>query len=182
MTVAEAHLNRIGVNSIELPIHEVPVDAGSDLVIHLKNHGSPTHATIRTHNGGAYTDFYHENIYVDGNVEFRIPIRESSGDGIFDLDVITGYGSKLSRLKVVVSKACPIVPLEEEVIVEEKQLKRTRPSFVSLILCIIAFVIYLVWLYFRWADLAPLDAIATALIVLLLLTGVITACRCPESS
>lgn len=182
MTVAEVHLNRTGVNSIELGTREVLVDAGSDLVILMKNHGSPTHATVRTHNGGAYTDFYHENVYVDGDIQYRIPIRESSGDGIFDLDIITGYGSKTSRLKVVVSKACPVIPYEEEMAPEAEPVRRTTPPLISLIPCVIACIIYLVWLSFRGADLAPVDAFATSLIILLLLAGVITACRSPESS
>ena len=183
MTAIEAHLNRRGVNAIELSAREVPIDAGSDLVLHLKNHGSPTHATIRTQNGQAYTDFFHENLYVDGEEEYRIPIRESSGDGVFDIEFITGYGAKTTKFRVVVSKACPIIsPIPEESPYEEEVIRKRSPPIITLIPCIIACIIYLVWLSFRSEILAPVDAFATVTIILLLLVGVVNACRSPDSS
>ncbi|MCQ1539222.1 hypothetical protein FTO68_09550 [Methanocalculus taiwanensis] len=183
MTIVDVYLNRRGVNTIEISAREAPVDAGSDLVIRLRNSGSPTHATVRTQNGQAFTDFFHENIYVDGDVEYRIPVRESSGDGVFDLEFITGYGSRTTRMKVVVSKACPvIIPQEEEIVVEDEYVMRKMPHMLTLIPCIIACITYLVWLSFRGAILAPVDAFITVFIILLLLIGVVTACRSPESS
>ncbi|MCP1716018.1 hypothetical protein J2T58_001892 [Methanocalculus alkaliphilus] len=182
MTVIDVHLNRKGVNSIEVSAREVPVDAGSDLTIRFENHGSPTHATIRTQNGQSFTDFFHENIFVDGVIEIAIPIRESSGDGNFSLDIITGYGARTTRVKIVVSKACPIVCEDPEIIVVEDSLLKRSPPLLALIPCILACIIYLIWLSFRGPLLAPVDAFATALIVLLLLAGVVTACRLPESS
>ncbi len=183
MTVVDVHLNRRGVNTIELSAREAPVDAGSDLVIRLKNYGSPTHATIRTQNGHGFTDFFHDNLYVDGDSDYSIPIRDSSGDGVFDLEFITGYGARTTRMKVVVSKACPvIVPEEEELVFKEDKATRNMPHMLTLIPCIIACITYLVWLSFRGATLAPVDAFITVFIVLLLLIGVVTACRSPESS
>ncbi len=183
MTVVDVHLNRRGVNTIELSAREAPVDAGSDLSIRFKNYGSPTHATIRTQNGHGFTDFLHENLYVDGDIEYSIPIRDSSGDGIFDLEFITGYGARSTRMKVVVSKACPVcIPEEEEEVMKEEQVTRKMPHMLTLIPCIIACITYLVWLSFRGATLAPVDAFVTVFIVLLLLIGVVTACRSPEPS
>lgn len=183
MTVIEAHLNRRGVNTIELSSREIPVDAGSDLVLHLKNHGAPTHATIRTQNGQAYTDFFHENLYVDGEEEYKIPVRESSGDGAFDLEFITGYGARTTRLRVVVSKACPIIqPEVMEAPTEDEVIRKRSPELISLIPCIIACILFLVWLSIRGEILAPVDAFVTVTIVLLLLAGVVTACRSPASS
>jgi hypothetical protein len=183
MTVIEAHLNRRGVNTIELSAREIPADAGSDILIHLNNHGSPTHATIRTQNGQAYTDFLHENLYVDAEEDYSIPIRESSGDGAFDLEFITGYGARTTKLRVVVSKACPIIqPEVTESPQEDEVIQRTPPHLPSLIPCIIACILYLVWLSFRGEILAPVDAFATVTIVLLLLAGVVTACRSSVSS
>jgi len=181
MTVIDVHLNRRGVNSIEVSAREAPVDAGSDLRLRLENHGSPTHATIRTQNGQAFTEFFHENLFVDGVVEIIIPIRESSGDGLFDIEIITGYGARTTRVKVVVSKACPIVCEEPEIIVVEESLLRRAPPLFALIPCIIACILYLIWLSFRGSLLAPVDVFTTAIIILLLLAGVVTACRSPES-
>lgn len=182
MTVVDVHLNRRGVNTIELSAREAPVDAGSDLIIRLKNYGSPTHATIRTQNGHGFTDFLHDNLYVDGDIDYHIPIRDSSGDGIFDLEFITGYGARTTRMMVVVSKACPVIVPEEEVVFGEEEMARKTPHMLTLIPCIIACITYLIWLSFRGTVLAPVDAFITVFIVLLLLIGVVTACRSPESS
>lgn len=185
MTIVLAHLNRRGVNSVELSAREAPIDAGSDLVLHLKNHGSPTHATIRTQNGQAYTDFFHENLFIDGDMEYRIPIRDSSGDGVFDLELITGYGARSAQFKAVVSKACPVVmpaPVAETYELEEDVSATIKPPLLALLPCIIACIIYLVWLSFRGGILAPVDAFATSLIVLLLLAGIVIACRSPDTS
>jgi len=183
MSVVDVHLNRRGVNTIELSAREVPVDAGSDLSIRLKNYGSPTHATIRTQNGYGFTDFFHENLYVDGDIEYSIPIWDSSGDGVFDLEFITGYGARTTRMKVVVSKACPVyIPEKEEEVIREDQVTKKMPHMLTLIPCIVACITYLVWLSFRGAILAPVDAFITVFIVLLLLAGVVIACRSPESS
>jgi uncharacterized membrane protein len=65
---------------------------------------------------------------------------------------------------------------------EEEQVTRNMPHMLTLIPCIIACITYLVWLSFRGATLAPVDAFVTVFIILLLLIGVVTACRSPEPS
>jgi hypothetical protein len=103
MDICEIHLNRRGINSIETP-PQVEVEAGSSLVVRLINDGSPVHVTLTSSNAGMFTDFYHENLYVPDILEFRIPTREDAYAGFFDIEIITGYGTKRSQFRVLVKK------------------------------------------------------------------------------
>ena len=60
----EVHLNRSGINSIDLPREKVSVEPGSGLRLVFSNRGAPIHITVTTSNAGMYTDFFHENMYV----------------------------------------------------------------------------------------------------------------------
>ncbi len=105
--MSEIHLNRRGINAIEVP-QEVEAPAGSDLVLRIVNHGSPLHITLASSNSSPFTGFFHENLYVDESEEFHIPIRENAHPGIFNVEVIAGYGAKKAQFRVVVrERAAP---------------------------------------------------------------------------
>ncbi len=99
--MSEIHLNRRGINAIDVP-GEVEAAPGSDLSLRIVNHGSPLHISLATTNSVAYTDFIHENLYVDTDAEFHIPIREDAPPGIFSVEVIAGYGARRATFKVIV--------------------------------------------------------------------------------
>jgi hypothetical protein len=99
--MSEIHLNRRGINAIEVP-QEVEAAAGSDLALRIVNHGSPLHITLASSNSSPFTGFFHENLYVGESEEFRIPIREDAYPGIFNVEVIAGYGAKKAQFRVVV--------------------------------------------------------------------------------
>ena len=101
----EIHLNRRGINSIEVP-EEVETAPGSDLTLHIINHGSPLHITLASTNSSIFTDFFHENLYVVGDAEFTIPIREGAYPGVFSVEVISGYAPG-GRVRVVVRGGRP---------------------------------------------------------------------------
>lgn len=105
--MSEIHLNRRGINAIEVP-QEVEAAAGSDLALRIVNHGSPLHITLASSNSSPFTGFFHENLYVDESEEFHIPIREDAYAGIFNVEVIAGYGAKKAQFRVVVrERAAP---------------------------------------------------------------------------
>lgn len=105
--MTEIHLNRRGINFIEVP-DEVEAMPGSDLVLYIVNHGSPLHITLASTNSSIFTGFFHENLYVNGDEEFRIPIREDAYPGVFNVEVIAGYGAKRAEFRVVVrERAAP---------------------------------------------------------------------------
>jgi hypothetical protein len=99
--MSEIHLNRRGINAIEVP-QEVEAAAGSYLVLRIVNHGSPLHITLASSNSSPFTGFFHENLYVDESEEFHIPIRENAHPGIFNVEVIAGYGAKKAQFRVFV--------------------------------------------------------------------------------
>ncbi|MDI6718652.1 MAG: hypothetical protein QMD46_03460 [Methanomicrobiales archaeon] len=145
MSVYEIHLNRRGINSLEAP-KQAEVETGSDLELRLINHGHPVHLTLSALNPKPYTHFVHENLYIDDEETYPIPIRTDAQEGSFDLEVIAGYGSRRSRFSVIVKKA------EEKV--EQPAPEPARAAFTvpeqirtpSALLAIAALVAYAVWL------------------------------------
>lgn len=100
--MSEIHLNRRGINAIEVP-GEVEAVPGSDLSLRIINHGSPLHISLATTNSAPFTDFIHENLYVGGtDAEFHISIREDAPPGVFSVEVIAGYGARRAAFKVFV--------------------------------------------------------------------------------
>jgi len=95
------NLNKRQINSIEVP-KNAEVFVGEELVLKLKNHGSPLHVTISTVNARRYTLFLHENIYLKEDMEFKIPILSTAPTGSFQVDIITGYGIVKEFFKVTV--------------------------------------------------------------------------------
>ena len=87
------YLNRVGINSIELPREKVTAEVGDQLRLKFSNRGAPIHITLTSSNAGMFTDFFHENMYVvDSTLFFTFPSRKESEEGFFDLEIISGYG------------------------------------------------------------------------------------------
>lgn len=97
----EIGLNTRGINSIELP-EPVSAAPGDTVFITLVNEGSPLHLTLAAADAGRFTDFCHENLFVDTTAEVPVFIRNDVFPGTFNIEVITGYGANRAKLGVVV--------------------------------------------------------------------------------
>ena len=106
MAACEIHLNRKAINSIELPA-QVMTEAGKDLVISFNNHGHPLHVSLSAMNPARFTSFTHENLFVQGETEFAIPIFGDAEEGAFVLEVVTGYGRTKGEMQIIVRKPLP---------------------------------------------------------------------------
>jgi hypothetical protein len=142
----EIHLNREGVNSIEVPGEPAVVETGSPLMLELINHGSPLHLTIFSNNIAMFSEFSYENIYVDGTSTLTIPIRPESYPGMFNLDIITGYGARRESFGVIVKEARPpVVPGEGRA----EGSRFTREAFLFPIATGLSLLLYLAGLFLR---------------------------------
>jgi len=101
MTDYSININKRQINSIEAP-KNAEVFVGEDLVLKLNNHGSPLHVTISAVNARRFTHFLHENLYLQENMEFKIPVLSTAPTGSFQVDVITGYGIVKESFKITV--------------------------------------------------------------------------------
>jgi hypothetical protein len=176
MAIVEIQLNRLGINSLELSTDVVDVSAGTSLHILFVNRGSPTHATLRCE-ASTYTDFTYENIYVEGELELEIKMKEDAEAGSFNMQIITGYGMRREEFTINVLKSGPIFAPESSVSQNESsiELKKTSVSdekmIISIIPTIAAFIVVL-W-QFGYMD---IDGHAMTIIVyLVMLTGIIIA-------
>jgi hypothetical protein len=171
MAIVEIQLNRTGINSLELSADTVDVSGGTVLHVKFINHGAPTHATLRSE-GEAFTDFTYENIYVEGESEVHIRIRESAGSGSFPVQVITGYGMRREMFTANVIKSCP-APVAEEVFfppeTPEKPAKPYRKYAAAGLFPVIGLAILLFCL------LSAGGAVFMIILYLVMLAGVITA-------
>jgi hypothetical protein len=132
----EIHLNRRGINTIELPAQAM-AEAGKSLVLSFNNHGHPLHVSLSAMNPARFTSFTHENLFIQGETEYAIPIFEDAEEGAFTLEVVTGYGRTRAGMKVMVRKPAP-EPLPEKVEEEPAGLKvpwlKVAPVVLGLIL------------------------------------------------
>jgi hypothetical protein len=106
MDACEIHLNRKAINSVELPA-QAQAEAGKSLVLSFNNHGHPLHVSLSAMNSARFTSFTHENLFIQGETEYEIPILEGAADGAFTLEVVTGYGRTKGEMKVLVRKPLP---------------------------------------------------------------------------
>ncbi|MBA7480281.1 hypothetical protein ES707_15730 [subsurface metagenome] len=167
--MSEIHLNRRGINAIEVP-DEVEAMPGSDLALRLVNHGSPLHITLASTNSSTFTSFFHENLYVNGIEEFHIPIRENAYPGVFNVEVIAGYGARRAEFRVVVrERAAPEPePVEFSPTAAAPAVSfRWRSSIPVLALVAAALVLYGLWLAYR-VDLLNAAAFAALLLGVIL--------------
>ncbi|MDD2474164.1 MAG: hypothetical protein PHR49_09290 [Methanoculleus sp.] len=167
--MSEIHLNRRGINAIEVP-GEVEATPGSDLVLWIVNHGSPLHITLASGDSSAFTDFYHENLYVDEDVEFRIPIRENACPGVFSVEVITGYGTRRAEFRVAVRERAAPEPEPVEMAptaVAPAISREWRPFAPVLVIGAVALALYGLWSVYR-VDLLNAAAFAALLLGVIL--------------
>jgi membrane-associated protease RseP (regulator of RpoE activity) len=145
MEYIEIHLNRRGINSIEVP-PDIEVETGSVIPLRLVNHGSPIHVTVTSANSSMYTRFYHENLYVQDFIDLPVAIREDAYPGFFDIEIITGYGTKKAAIRIFVAKAPEIEePAEEPApdLMREPEVESVR---LLVFLIVIAVIAYIGWL------------------------------------
>ncbi len=136
MGAYEIHLNRKAINSIELPA-QVQAEAGKPLSLSFNNHGHPLHVSLSALNPARFTSFTHENLFVQGETGFEIPIFDDAEEGMFSLEVVTGYGRTKAEMKVIVRKPLPeMTPAKEEEVPARMQVpwKRVAPVILGLVL------------------------------------------------
>ncbi len=144
-TLYEVHLNRSGINSIDLPREKITAESGSSLRIRFLNRGAPIHITVTSSNAGMYTDFFHENLYVVDESVLMIPIRKDSPDGAFDLEIISGYGIMKTQMQVHVVHPQTMRPsIQEEYPLQP--VAHGRPHLLMIMMGI-ALILYCAWLY-----------------------------------
>jgi len=144
--VYEIFLNRVGINSIELPREKVTAEAGDRLRLKFSNRGAPIHITLTSSNAGMFTDFFHENLYVVDSILFSIPVRKESEEGFFDLEILSGYGITKTSLRVkVINPDLHKSPVKKE----EPPLQPVahgRPHLLMVMMGI-GLIFYTAWLY-----------------------------------
>jgi hypothetical protein len=144
----EIHVNKRGINTIEIPAEmKVNFDESVDLLI--KNHGTPLHLTLSSTNAGMFTDFYHENLYIRDEAEYSIPIRHGAYAGFFDLVVITGYGTRRATSRVIVQPPQVKEERPKGELLQVPAPKKNRISVPAWALVAVALLLYSAWLYFR---------------------------------
>jgi hypothetical protein len=144
----EIHLNRSGINTIDLPRENAQVECGGTLKIRFKNRGAPIHITATTSNAGMFTEFFHENMYVIDEVVLGIPLRKECAPGFFDIDIIAGYGAMKAtlRVEVIVKPSREEASLEKEIPVQPEA--HGRPHFLMVAMAL-GLVLYCTWYYTR---------------------------------
>ena len=141
----EIFLNRIGINTIELPREAVSVVIGGKLRLNLVNRGAPVHVTVSSSNAGAFTDFFHENMYVVDSIILTIPIRETAREGFFDIELLTGYGVNKTALHIDVIEPVPVKKPGPET-VPIQPVAHGRPHLLMITMGL-GLILYSAWLY-----------------------------------
>lgn len=143
----EVHLNQKTINSIDAP-KQMDVEAGTDLEIRLVNHGHSVHVTLSAANAQLFTSFIHENLFIDDELDYKIPIKPDAVAGFFDMEIITGYGTKRAKFRIVVHQRSEVKVEKKEVTSAKAApaapttLKLPQPS---LLLVGAGLVMYLAW-------------------------------------
>jgi hypothetical protein len=140
----DIHLNRSGINSIDLPKEVISAEIGSTLYLHLLNRGAPIHITISSSNASMYTDFFHENMYVVDETVLAIPIKKESHEGFFDLEIIAGYGIVKTAMRVKIIPVQRLRPMVQEE-APLQPVARGRPHLLMVMMGI-ALILYVAWL------------------------------------
>ena len=141
----EIFLNRTGINTIDIPREKVIAESGTGLILKFMNRGAPIHITITSSNASAFTDFFHENMYIVDEAALSIPIRKDCGEGAFDLEIIAGYGVVKAAIPVSVVTPQHMRPrVQEEYPMQP--VARGRPHLLMVTMGI-ALILYCGWLY-----------------------------------
>ena len=141
----EVHLNRSGINSIDLPREKIVAEIGGSLRLRFLNRGAPIHITITSPNAGMYSDFFHENMYVVDESVLTLPVRQECQEGHFDLEIISGYGGMKSQLQVTVAQPQNHRPVAQEEF-PLQPVARGRPHLLMIMMGI-ALIMYSTWFY-----------------------------------
>jgi hypothetical protein len=144
--VYELYLNRVGINSIELPREKVTAEAGDRLRLKFSNRGAPIHITLTSSNAGMFTDFFHENMYVVDSTLFSIPIRKESEEGFFDLEILSGYGVTKTSLHVSVINPALYKSVAKKEEPPLQPVAHGRPHLLMVMMGI-SLILYTTWLY-----------------------------------
>jgi hypothetical protein len=139
------HLNRSGINSLDIPQETLVAEIGSMLYMKFLNRGAPIHITISSANASMYTDFFHENMYVVDETVLAIPIKRDSHEGFFDLEIIAGYGIVKSAMRVMVIPAQRLRPTVREEF-PLQPVAHGRPHLLMVMMGI-SLILYSAWLY-----------------------------------
>lgn len=164
--IYDLYLNRSGINSIEAPRAPVRVRVGGLLRLRFLNRGAPIHITVSSSNIGTFSPFFHENLYVVDETVITIPIRADSSEGVFDIDVLSGYGVMKNSFRVEViagttvsrkkTTDAPLQPVAHG---------RPHPLMASMG---IALILYSAWLFLK------IDLLNTASFLALIIGAVYT--------
>jgi hypothetical protein len=164
MVVIEIYINRRGINTIEVP-RQVEVVSGDTLTLKFINMGHPTHVSISATNSQLYTSFIQENLYVGDILEYPIPIKDGPYAGVFEMEVVTGYGTKKTGFKVFVTKKCePPLPTPAR----SKETSASSPHILPLAIMSLGVLVYLSWIFMRMDSLLLADLFNGAGFVLVL--------------
>jgi hypothetical protein len=156
----EIYLNRSGINTIDLPREKILAEPDAGLVLKFLNRGAPIHITITSSNAGMFTDFFHENMYIVDEAVLSIPIRKDCGDGVFELEIIAGYGAVKAALPVSVATIQRMRPrVQEEYPMQP--VSHGRPHTLMIAMGI-GLILYCGWLY---SDIAVLNIVAFIILI-----------------
>lgn len=170
MDVYDISLNRRGINSVEAP-ESVSVEQGGNLCLKFINFNKPMHLSLSASNSGMYTDFFHQNLYIQDSQEYDIKIKNGAPVGSFPLLITVGYGSIKTPLNVIVEKKeLPPPPIKQE---EELPGERHKINIDAVPIAVIVPVIAAILLYVFW--LATLDHLYNYLAFAALFIGVLGA-------
>lgn len=141
----EVHLNRSGINSIDLPREKIVAESGAGLRIRFLNHGAAIHITTTSSNAGSFTDFFHENLYIVDESVLAIPIRKDCGEGDFNLEILSGYGGMKAQMQIHVVHPQALRPtIREEYPLQP--VAHGRPHLLMIMMGI-ALLLYCGWVY-----------------------------------
>lgn len=144
-SVYEVHLNRSGINSIDLPREKIIAEPGAGLRIRFLNRGAPIHITATSSNAGLFTDFFHENLYIVDESVLTIPIRKDCVEGDFHLEILSGYGGMKTRMQIhVLHPQTPRPIIQEEYPLQP--VAHGRPHLLMIMMGI-ALLLYCGWVY-----------------------------------
>jgi hypothetical protein len=156
----EIYLNRTGINTIDIPREKVLAEPGAGLVLKFLNRGAPIHITITSANASMFTEFFHENMYIVDEAALSIPIRKDCGEGVFDLEIIAGYGAVKAALPVsVVSPQHTRLKVQEEYPLQP--VAHGRPHLLMVMMGI-GLILYCAWIY---TDIAFLNIVAFIVLI-----------------
>lgn len=148
MDVYEISLNRRGINSVEAP-ESISVEQGGELSLNFINYSKPMHLSVSASNSGMYTDFFHQNLYIQDSQEYNIKIKNGAPIGTFPLLITVGYGSNKTPLNVNVIKKelpPPVFKQEEELPGEKGSSIFSEIPIAVVLPVVAAFLLYAFWI------------------------------------